>query len=301
VSSSVETLSETPLAAPAEAAPPSPHEEDLPVTVIERRRGWQLVDLRELWRYRELLFFLAWRDVKVRYKQTVLGAVWAVLQPLATMIVFTVFLGRMSGIGDKIDHYPLYVFAAMLPWTFFAGALGSAGNSVVGNQNLITKVYFPRLLIPMSAVCAGLVDLGVTLGMLAAMMWYYTVVPGWGLLLLPLLTLLLMVTALGVGTVFAALTVAYRDFRYVVPFGIQLWMFATPCIYLNVARDIGERGQWVLPLNPAYGLILNFRHAALGESLDLYSLTVSAAVSAGLLLVGCLYFRRVERGFADVI
>lgn len=275
--------------------------DDLPLTVIERRPTWQIVDLRELWRYYELLFFLTWRDVKVRYKQTVLGAAWAVLQPLATMIVFAVFLGRMAGVSEQIEHYGLFVFAGMLPWTFFSNALSSAGNSVVGNQNLVTKVYFPRLIIPMSAVGAGLVDFAIAFGLLAAMMLFYGVLPGWGFLLLPLIVLLLVVAALGVGTLLAALTVAYRDFRYVIPFGVQLWMFATPCIYLNAAKVVGSRGELVLPLNPAYGLILNFRQAALGGPLDWYALTASATVSVTLLLLGCLYFRRVERSFADIV
>jgi lipopolysaccharide transport system permease protein len=299
VSSSAETFAGEKPPPAAEAVPPE-SADDLPVTVIERRRGWQLLDLAELWRFRELLFFLAWRDVKVRYKQTVLGVAWAVLQPLATMIVFTVFLGRMSGVGTNIKHYPLYVFAAMLPWTFFAGALGSASGSVVGSQNLITKVYFPRLLIPMSAVGAGLVDLGVALGLLAVMMGCYGVAPGLGVLLLPLITLLLMIAALGVGALLSALIVAYRDVRYVVGFAVQLWMFATPCIYMKT-EDLGENVRLVLPLNPAYGLVLNFREAVLGGDLNLYALTVSAAVSVALLTLGCFYFRRVERGFADII
>lgn len=273
----------------------------LPVTVIERRRDWQIVDLRELWCCRELLFFLTWRDVKVRYKQTVLGAAWAVLQPLATMIVFAVFLGRMAGVSEQIEHYALFVFAGMLPWTFFSNALSSAGTSVVGNQNLVTKIYFPRLLIPMSAVGAGLVDFAVGFGMLAAMMLYYGVLPGWGLLLLPLTVLLLVVAALGVGTLLAALTVAYRDFRYVIPFGVQLWMFATPCIYLDAARVVGPRSELLLPLNPVYGLILTFRQTVLGGPINWYALIVSAAVSMAVLLLGCLYFRRVERTFADII
>jgi lipopolysaccharide transport system permease protein len=271
------------------------------VTVIERRPGWHLVDLRELWRFRELLFFLAWRDVKVRYKQTVLGAAWAVLQPLATMVVFSVFLGPMSGVNTGIDDYALFVFAGMVPWSFFSGAIGSASSSVIGNQNLITKVYFPRLLVPISAVGAGLVDLGVAFGMLAAMACYYHVTPGWGLLVLPLLIVFLMLAALGVGTLLSALTVAYRDVRYVVPFALQLWMFATPCIYRDTASVVGPRGQMVLPLNPAYGLVLNFRQAVLGGPLDVYALAVSAAVSVGLVVAGCFYFRRVERGFADII
>lgn len=275
--------------------------DDLPVTVIESRPTWHILDWRELWRNHELLFFLTWRDVKVRYKQTVLGATWAVLQPLATMLVFAVFLGRMAGVSKDIEHYSLFVFAGMLPWTFFANAVTSAANSVVSNQNLITKVYFPRLIIPMSAVGAGLVDLAIAFVMLAAMMPFNGVYPDWGILLLPFIVLLLVVAAFGIGTLLAALTVSYRDFRYLLPFSVQLWMFATPCIYLDPAQVVGPRGQLLLPLNPVYGLILNFRQAALGGPLDGYALAVSATVSVALLLVGCLYFRSVERSFADII
>jgi lipopolysaccharide transport system permease protein len=305
VSSVAETLTEETapgaVVGPAGPCPAAPPADDLPVTVIERRPGWQVVDLRELWRYRELLFFLTWRDVKVRYKQTVLGAAWAVLQPLATMLVFTLSLGRVPGVAEGIEDYSLYVFAGLLPWTFFQNALTSAGNSVVGNQNLVTKVYFPRLIIPMSAVGAGLVDLAIAFALLLAMMPFYQVWPGWGVRLLPVVLLLLVTAALGVGTLLAALTVAYRDFRYVVSFGVQLWMFATPCIYLNPAEVVGPLGKALLPLNPVYGLILNFRLVVLGGEPDWYALGVSGAVSVGLFLAGCLYFRRVERDFADII
>ncbi len=271
------------------------------LTIIERRSTWQVVDWRELWRNRELLYFLTWRDVKVRYKQTVLGVAWSVLQPLATMIVFVVFLGRMANVSKNIEHYWLYVFAGMLPWTFFANAISMAGNSVVGNQNLITKVYFPRLIVPMSAVATGLIDFAVAFGMLAAMMLFTPVMPSWTFVFLPLIVLLLVGAALGIGALLSALSVAYRDVRHVIPFGVQLWMFATPCIYLDPTQVVGPRGLLLLPLNPAYGLILNFRQTALGGPLDWYSLSISTAVSVALLLVGCLYFRRVERNFADII
>jgi lipopolysaccharide transport system permease protein len=273
----------------------------LPVTVIERRSGWQFINLRELWAYRELLFFLTWRDIKVRYKQTVLGAAWALLQPLATMLVFTLFLGRIAGVSPPDVPYSVFVLAGILPWTFFGNAIGSAGQSIVGNQNLVTKVYFPRLLIPMGAVGAGLVDLAIGFGLLLAVMLGHAMVPGPGLIAVPVLVLLLVVAALGVGTLLSALTVAYRDFRHVVPFLVQLWMFATPGIYLQTEAVVGPRGQAFLPLNPAQGLITNFRQAVLGGPLDYYALGVSGAVSVALLLIGCLYFRRVERGFADVI
>jgi lipopolysaccharide transport system permease protein len=275
---------------------------DWPVTVIERRSGWQPFNLRELWRYRELLYFLTWRDVKVRYKQTVLGAAWAVIQPLGAMAVFALFLGRATGLtGDLPYSYSLFVLAGLLPWMYFSNALGSAGQSLVSNQNLVTKVYFPRLIIPLGAVGAGLVDFCIAFVLLLVMMPFSGAWPGWGFLWLPLLLVLLVVAALGVGTLLSALTVAYRDFRFAVPFLVQLWMFATPSIYMQAERVVPGRWQWLLPLNPAYGLVANFRQAVLGGPMDYYALAVSGAVSVVLLLLGCLYFRRVERGFADVI
>lgn len=286
---------------PPPALAPAAATQDLPLTVIERQAGWQLVNLRELWRYRELLFFLIWRDVKVRYKQTVLGAAWAVLQPLATMLVFTLFIGRLPQVADVSWPYPLFVFAGLLPWTFFSGALTGAGTSVVSNQNLVTKVYFPRLLIPLGIIGAGLVDFAVASAMLGVLMLCYGVFPSWTVLFVPGLVLLLVVAALGVGTLLAALTVAYRDFRYVVPFLVQFWMFATPSIYMNADLVVGPRGKAILPLNPVYGIIYNFRQAMLGGRLDYYSLAVSGTVAVALLLLGCFYFRRVERSFADII
>jgi lipopolysaccharide transport system permease protein len=300
VITAAETYPEEQVQPPQNSPVPDPAD-DLPVTIIERKPGWQIVNVRELWRYRELLFFLTWRDVKVRYKQTVLGTAWAVLQPLATMAVFALFLGRVGGIADNIPNYSLFVFAGLLPWTFFANALISAGQSVVGSQNLVTKVYFPRLIIPMGAVGAGLVDFVIAFALLLVMMPWYHVWPRWGMLLVPMILLVLVVAALGMGTLLAALTVAYRDFRYVVPFAVQLWMFATPCIYLDAVTVVGPRGHALLPLNPAYGLIHNFRQAMLGGPLDWYGLAVSSAVSCALLVLGCFYFRRVERSFADII
>lgn len=274
---------------------------ELPVTVIEPRPGWRLVDVGQLWRYRELLFFLTWRDVIVRYKQTVLGAAWAVLQPFATMVVFSLVFSRVAGTSASDLPYPLFAFAGLLPWIFFANGIASAGQSVVANQNLVTKVYFPRLIIPLSAVAAGLVDFLIAFLMLGGLMVYFGHAPGIGILLLPLLTLLLVIAAVGMGTLLAALTVAYRDFRHAVPFMIQLWMFATPTIYLKTETALDPRWQWLLPLNPAHGLIRNFRAAVLGLDFDLYSLAVSGTLSVGLLLVGCFYFRRQERLFADII
>jgi lipopolysaccharide transport system permease protein len=290
------------LEAPAPGRPSSSSPVHVPaLTVIERRSDWKLLDVQELWRYRELFFLLTWRDVTVRYKQTVLGVAWAVLQPLATMIVFSIFFGRIASAAKTEVPYPLFVFAGLLPWTFFANAIGSAGQSLVGNQNLVTKVYFPRLIIPAGAVGAGLVDLAISFGLMLLLMLYYGVTPGPGLILILPLTLGLVTAALGVGTLLSALTVKYRDFRHAVPFMVQLWMFATPTIYLQAGDLVGPRLRLLLPLNPAYGLISAFRWAALGGPLDAYALVVSLVVSLALLLTGCLYFRRVESGFADVI
>jgi len=282
-------------------APAADHNgRDEHVTIIQARPGWQIVDLDEMWRSRELLYFLVWRDVKVRYKQTVLGAAWAILQPFAQMVVFSIFFGRMVDMPTGGVPYPLFVFAGLLPWTFFSNAISSAAGSIVGNQNLITKVYFPRLFIPAASIGVGLIDFLIAFGMLGILMLYYGQVPGWSIVLTPLLLMALATAALGVGTLLAALTVAYRDFRYVVPFMVQLWMFATPAVYMD-ATAVGPRWQYVLPLNPAYGLILNFRNAALGHPLDGYSLAISLAVTALMLVAGCLYFRRVERTFADIV
>jgi lipopolysaccharide transport system permease protein len=270
-------------------------------TVLQGNPGWHLAELMELWRYRELLYFLTWRDVKVRYKQTVLGAAWAILQPLATMMVFSVFFGRLAKMPSAGLPYSLFVLAGLLPWTFFANAVTSASQSIIGSHTLVTKVYFPRLIIPMGAVGAGLVDFAVTLAVFAACCLYYGVLPGMSVLLLPVAILGLIIAALGVGTLLAALTVAYRDFRYVVPFAMQLWMFATPSVYMEADARMGSVWNGMLPFNPVYGLIQLFRAAALQTPLDMAGITISFGVSVGWLIVGVLYFRRVERIFADVI
>jgi lipopolysaccharide transport system permease protein len=273
---------------------------DQHLTIIQARPGWQVVDLAEMWRFRELLYFLIWRDVKVRYKQTVLGAAWAILQPFAQMVVFSIFFGRMAALPTAHIPYPLFAFAGLLPWIFFSNSITSAASSVVANQNLVTKIYFPRLFVPGSAIGVALVDFAIAFGMLLVLMLYYGIVPSVSILLTPLMILGLTVAAFGIGTFLSALTVAYRDFRYVVPFLVQLWMFATPTVFMD-ATWVGPRWQAILPLNPAYGFILNFRNAALGNPLDYYSLIVSAGVTVIMLLVGCLYFRRVEDTFADII
>ncbi len=273
----------------------------LAVTEILPKQGWRVIDLAELWVHRELLLFLCWRDVQVRYKQTVLGAAWAVLQPLMTMIVFTIFFSRLAKVPSGGVAYPLFAFAGLLPWTFFANAISAAGQSVVGNERLITKVYFPRLIIPLSSVGAGVVDFGCACGMLALLMMYYGVVPTSSILLTPIMVLGLVLAAAGMGALLAALNVAYRDFRYVIPFLVQLWLFATPAVYMQSDGTIPRAWSLLLPLNPAHGLIGNFRAAVLGGTIDLYSLSISFAVSATLFAVGSMYFRRVEQSFADII
>jgi len=274
---------------------------DLPVTILERKPGWHLIDLGELWRFRELLFFLVWRDVKVRYKQTVVGAAWAVLQPLATMAAFSLFLGRVASSPDATMAYPLFVFTGLLPWTFFSGAVSSAGGSVVGSERLITKVYFPRLLVPFGTVAAGVLDFGIAFLMLLLLMPFFGTWPGLGFLMLPVVMGVLLALALGLGVLLSALTVAYRDFKVVVPLTLQLWMFATPAIFLQNPAVLGPRMQALLPLNPLHGVIVNFRAAVVGGPFDLPALGFSALMATMALLLGCFYFRRVERGFADII
>jgi lipopolysaccharide transport system permease protein len=269
------------------------------VTLIRPRRGWRSLDFKELWAYRELLWVLTLRDIKVRYKQTVLGVAWAVIQPVMTMIVFSIFFGRLARMPSDGFPYPVFVYAALLPWTFFANAVVGSANSLVGSANLISKVYFPRLIIPLSSVGAGLVDFAISAVILLVMMLVYGV--GWSvnLLLAPALVLAVIFTALGVGTLLSALTVAYRDFRYVVPFLIQLWMFVTPVVY--PASLVPERWQWLFYLNPMAGLIEGFRAAFLGRPFDVVGLSISFTVAVAFFLAGILYFEKVERRFADII
>jgi lipopolysaccharide transport system permease protein len=269
------------------------------VTVIEPSRGWRMLDLGELWAYRELLWVLTRRDVRVRYRQTVLGAGWAIIRPVLTMVIFTVLFGRLAQMPSEGFPYPIFVYSALLPWTFFAAALASAGGSVVGSANLIRKVYFPRLIVPLSSIGAGLVDLAISTLVLLAMMVWYGVGWTWHLALAPLLLVAVVFTALGVGTVLAAASVSYRDIHHLTPFLIQIWMFLTPVIYPTSL--VPERWRWLLYLNPMTGLIDGFRSAFLGKPFDLAALATSAAVSVVLFVVGIAYFERVERRFADVI
>jgi len=279
---------------------------ELAITVIEPERGWTGLQLRELWAYRELLFFLVWRDVKVRYKQTFLGAAWAILQPLAAMVVFTIFFGRLARVGSDGLPYPLFSYTGLLPWTFFAQGLSQSSDSLVGSQNLIKKVYFPRLVIPTSSVLGGLVDFALAFVVLIGMMAWYRVVPSAAVAALPLLLLLAFATALGVGMWLSALNVQYRDVRYVVPFFIQLWLFVTPVIYpmSQVTAKLAELGlpAWLYGLNPMAGVVEGFRWALLGTGRAPGSvLGASSAVAVALVVSGAYYFRRMEKTFADVV
>ena len=283
----------------------------LPLTVITPPTGRTLVDVAELWRFRDLLYFLAWRDVKVRYKQTALGAAWAVLQPAMMMAVFTMFFRRMAGVSSGDVPYPLFAYAGLLPWTFYSTAVAAAGNSVIGSERIITKVYFPRLSVPFAAVAASVVDFIIACGLLGILMAYYGVVPSRNLWLAPAVYALIVLAAAGVGTLLSALNVAYRDFRYVMPFLLQVWMFATPTVYMQVAAPSaaveggGYAGREILraalALNPMTGLIGAFRSTVLGGPIPWASLAGSAAVSAAFFVAGCLYFRKVEDQFADII
>jgi len=267
---------------------------------IQPSHGWTSLGLRELWAYRELLYFLTWRDVKVRYKQTALGAAWAVIQPFFTMVVFSLFFGRLAKIGSDGIPYPIFSYAALVPWTFFANGLGGSTNSLVGSANLIKKVYFPRLAIPLATVLSEAVDFAIAFVVLLAMMLYFGITPTTNVVWLPLLVLLTIVTSLGVGLWLSALNVQFREVRYVVPFITQFWMFATPIAYPSSLLD--ERWRPLYALNPMVGVVEGFRWALLGTTTAPGPMVaVSSLMAAVLLLGGALYFRRMERQFADVV
>jgi lipopolysaccharide transport system permease protein len=270
-----------------------------PTLVIRPSRGWAGIGWRELWEYRELLYFLVWRDIKVRYKQTALGAAWAIIQPLFTMVVFTVFFGRLAKIPSDGVPYPIWSYAALLPWMYFAQAMNQAANSLVGSANLITKVYFPRLVVPMSAVLSGLLDFAIAFLVLVGMMLYYGFVPTAATLLLPGFLLLALGVSLGVGLWLSALNVEYRDVRYVVPFLTQFWLFATPVVYPSSL--LPEPWRTLSGLNPMAGVVEGFRWALLGTNPPGAMLAVSVLVALGLLVSGAFYFQRVEEGFADLV
>jgi lipopolysaccharide transport system permease protein len=271
-----------------------------PTVIIQPARGYLDLDLRSLYRSWELVYFLAWRDVKVRYKQTVIGVAWAVIQPLVTMVIFTLLFSRLSDIPSDGLPYPIFAFAALLPWTYFSQALGRSGSSLVNNAALVTKVYFPRLAIPVAAVLAPLVDFVVTLAMLLVMMAYYRIVPGWPILVLPLLLLMCIATALAASLWLSALCVKYRDVAVVIPFLIQIWLYVSPVAY--PASVVPEQWRVLYSLNPMAGVIAGFRWALLGTAMpDLRLMAVSGVAVLALLFAGIVYFRQTELTFADVV
>ena len=273
---------------------------NVPTLEIDPIGHWISIDFKELWHYRELLYFLTWRDVKVRYKQTVLGAAWAILQPLSMMVVFSIFFGKLAKIPSDGIPYPLFTFCALIPWQLFAHSLSESSNSLVGNQHLITKIYFPRLVIPISAVLAGLVDFLIAFGILLGLMLYYGVSPGWAIVTLPGFVLLTIITALGAGLWLSALNVKYRDVRYTITFLVQFWLFATPVAYSS--NLIPEKWRMVYGLNPMAGVVEGFRWALLGNSAPSgRMLWVSIGVVTLVLIGGLYYFRRMEQEFADIV
>ena len=271
-----------------------------PVIRIEPSRGWVSLKLRELWEYRELLYFLTWRDIKVRYKQTALGAAWAIIQPFFTMVVFSLFFGRLAGIPSDGVPYPIFSFAALVPWTFFANGLNQSSNSLVGSADLIRKVYFPRLAVPVATVFSGVVDFALAFIVLLGMMLYYGVIPTINTLWLPLFFLLALVTSLGVGLWLSALNVEFRDVRYTVPFLTQFWMFSTPIAYPSSL--LSEPWRTVYGLNPMVGVVEGFRWALLGtDTAPGPIIVVSSLAALAILVGGAFYFRRMEKTFADVV
>jgi lipopolysaccharide transport system permease protein len=272
----------------------------LPTHLISPPRGWVAVRYRELWEYRELLYFFIWRDLKIRYKQTALGVSWAIIQPLFTMIVFSVIFGRLAKLPSDGLPYPVFAYCALLPWQLFAFAMTEASNSVVANRALLTKVYFPRLLMPLAAVAVGLADFAVSFTILLAMIVYYGITPGITIWTIPLWTLLAVVTALGVGLWLSALNVRYRDIRYTLPFLTQIWMFATPIAYASSIIPAAWRPYYAL--NPMVGVVEGFRWALVGgAAAHAQTLAISVAAVIALLVSGLFYFRRTESTFADVI
>jgi homopolymeric O-antigen transport system permease protein len=283
----------TPTASPAVSAAP-------PMIRVERSRGWVSLRLRDLWLYRELVYFLAWRDVKVRYKQTVLGAAWALLQPLLTMVVFSLFFGRLAHMPSEGVPYPLFTFAALVPWTFFSNGLTQSSNSLIGSANLITKVYFPRLIVPIATVLSGVIDFLLAFVLLVGMMAYYHIAPAATVVWLPLFLLLAVIAALGSGLWLSAMNVQFRDVRYTVPFLTQVWLFATPIAYPSSL--LHEPWRTLFAINPMVGAVEGFRWALFAHAAPPVAAVAMSFASASVVFVtGALYFRRMERTFADIV
>lgn len=272
---------------------------DKPLVTIEARKSWAPLNLRDLWAHRELLYFLMWRDIKVRYKQTVLGAAWAVMQPLITMIVFTYFFGKLAKVPTDGVPYPIFFYTGLLVWTFFSNGVSSGANSLIGNSNLITKVYFPRLIIPSAAVCAGLLDFAIASVLLIGLLVYYGFPVTVGYLMLLPIVALTTVLALGVGIWCSAVNVKYRDVRYALPFLIQMWLFVSPIIYPSSL--VPEEWRWVLWLNPVTGIVEAFRASLFGHPFTWSPFAYSGVFSIAMLVYAAYTFRRMERNFAELI
>jgi lipopolysaccharide transport system permease protein len=268
-------------------------------THIEPKKKWFSLQLREIWQYRELLFFLTWRDIKIRYKQTVLGFAWAILQPFLTMVVFSIFFGALAKIPSEGIPYPLFNYTALLPWQFFEQSMSISANSLITNANMVTKVYFPRIFIPISSVFSGLVDFVIAFLVLIGMMFYYQVTPGIATLLLPLFLLLAFITAMGMSLWVSALNVKYRDVRYIVPFLARFWFFATPITYSSTL--LSEPWRTLYGLNPMVGVVEGFRWALLNTNPPESMIFLSIFIAVGLFISGLFYFNRNEKTFADVI
>lgn len=272
----------------------------VPVVRLQPSKGWVPVKLNELWEYRELLFFMIWRDVKVRYKQTVMGMSWAVIQPFFTMVIFSLFFGRLAQVPSDGIPYPIFSYAALVPWGFFANGITSSSNSLLVSSNLVKKVYFPRLVLPIAAVVGGVVDFVIAFSVLLLMMFYFGIVPTINIIWVPVFLLLALVTSLGVGLWFSAMNVQFRDIRYAVPFLVQVWLFATPIAYPSSLLD--EPWKTLYGLNPMAGVVEGFRWALLGtDTAPGPMIIVSAVVAVLLLISGLFYFRRMEKSFADLI
>ena len=269
------------------------------VKVIGPRKGWLSINWQEIWRYRELLYFLTWRDVAVRYKQTALGILWAFIQPFMKLVVFSVIFGGLAKIDSEGYPYPIFLYSALLPWQFFSEALGRSSTSVLGSSNLITKVYFPRLIVPMSSIGGGLVDFAIEFLILFGLMFCYHVPPTLAALWIVPLVFLTVLTALGAGIFLSSLTITYRDFRYVIPFGIQIWMYVTPVVY--PVKAIPQKWQWIILLNPMSGFVEAYRSAILGRAIPWSQLGLSLSVAGIVFLLGLYYFRKTESTFADIV
>ncbi len=273
---------------------------DAPVIVVKPSKGWISLRLDELWQYRELLYFLTWRDIKVRYKQTVLGAAWAIIQPFFTMVVFSLFFGKLAKVPSDGIPYPIFAYAALVPWTFFANGLSQSSNSLVDNANMLKKVYFPRLVVPLSSVISGVVDFILAFTVLLGMMLFYGIYPTINVIWLPFLLLLTLTTSLGVGLWLSAMNVQFRDVRYTVPFLTQFWLFATPIAYPSSL--LSEPWRTLYGINPMVGVVEGFRWALLGtDTAPGPIILVSSLVALALLVSGCFFFRRMEKTFADVV